>query len=232
MSESSSHASGVARVITIDGPSGSGKGTVSQAVAERLGWHYLDSGSLYRLLAYAALKQQVALDDAQSLVRLSGQLACDCRLPTVTDPAVWLDGQEVTAELRTESVGAAASQIAALPAVRAALLDWQRSCRKPPGLVADGRDMGSVIFPDAELKIFLTASPQVRAERRYKQLKNIGKESDLKALISEVEARDWRDATRTSAPLKPAPDALILDNSNQDVMATVAAVLQAARKKF
>jgi cytidylate kinase len=187
---------------------------------------------LYRLLAFAALKRKVALDDAESLVRLSVQLSCDCRLSTVTDPAVWLDGEEVTAELRTESVGAAASQIAALPAVRAALLDWQRSCRKPPGLVADGRDMGSVIFPDADLKIFLTASPQVRAERRYNQLKDIGKESDLAALISEVEARDRRDATRVSAPLKPAPDALILDNSDQDVMATVTSVLEAAHKKF
>jgi cytidylate kinase len=219
-------------VITIDGPGGSGKGTVALAVARELGWHYLDSGSLYRLLAFAALKRNVALDDAESLVRLSVQLSCDCRLSTVTDPAVWLDGEEVSAELRTESVGAAASQIAALPAVRAALLDWQRSCRKPPGLVADGRDMGSVIFPDADLKIFLTASPQVRAERRYNQLKYLGKESDLAALISEVEARDRRDATRVSAPLKPAPDALILDNSDQDVMATVTAVLEAAHKKF
>jgi cytidylate kinase len=219
-------------VITIDGPGGSGKGTVALAVARELGWHYLDSGSLYRLLAFAALKRNIALDDAESLVGLSGQLACDCRLPTVTDPSVWLDGREVTAELRTESVGAAASQIAALPAVRAALLDWQRSYRKSPGLVADGRDMGSVIFPDAELKIFLTASPQVRAERRYNQLKDIGKESDLASLISEVEARDRRDATRASAPLKRAPDTLILDNSDQDVMATVVAVLEAAHKKF
>jgi cytidylate kinase len=219
-------------VITIDGPGGSGKGTVALAVARELGWHYLDSGSLYRLLAFAALQQNVALDDVESLVRLSRQLACNSRLPTVTDPVVWLDGREVTAELRTESAGAAASQIATLPAVRAALLDWQRSCRRLPGLVADGRDMGSVIFPDAALKIFLTASPQVRAERRYKQLKSIGKESDLAALISEVEARDRRDATRSSAPLKPASGALILDNSDQDVMATVAAVLEAAHKKF
>jgi CMP/dCMP kinase len=219
-------------VITIDGPSGSGKGTVSQAVAEQLGWHYLDSGALYRLLAYAALQRGVALDDVAALVRLAGQLACDCCPSTASDPAVRLYGRDVTRELRTEAAGAAASQIAVLPAVRAALLDWQRNCRQPPGLVADGRDMGTVIFPDAGLKIFLTASPQVRAERRYKQLIDMGKDADLAALVSEVEARDQRDATRATAPLKPAPDALMLDNSRQDVAATIAAVLEAVRKKF
>jgi cytidylate kinase len=138
----------------------------------------------------------------------------------------------VTGELRTEAAGAAASQVAALPAVRHALLDWQRNCRQPPGLVTDGRDMGTVIFPDADLKVFLTASPQVRAERRYNQLINMGKEADLATLVQEVEARDRRDATRAAAPLKPAPDALIIDNSRQDVAATVAAVLEAARKKI
>ncbi len=232
MSESTSRDGAAAPVITIDGPSGSGKGTISQAVAQQLGWHYLDSGALYRLLAFAALHKGVALDDATALVALSARLACDCCLPTAADPAVRLEGRDVSSELRTEAAGEAASRIAALPAVRAALLDWQRNCRKPPGLVADGRDMGSVIFPDAGLKIFLTASPQVRAERRYNQLKNMGKEADLAALVSEVEARDRRDATRATAPLKPAPDALILDNSKQDVTATVAAVLEAARKKF
>jgi len=219
-------------VITIDGPSGSGKGTVSLAVAQQLGWHYLDSGALYRLLAYAALQQGLALGDADALVSLAGRLACDCCPSSASDPAVRLAGRDVTGELRTEAAGAAASQVAALPAVRLALLDWQRNCRQPPGLVTDGRDMGTVIFPDADLKVFLTASPQVRAERRYNQLINMGKEADLATLVQEVEARDRRDATRAAAPLKPAPDALIIDNSRQDVAATVAAVLEAARKKI
>lgn len=219
-------------VITIDGPGGSGKGTVSQAVAAALGWHYLDSGSLYRLLAWAAVQRGVALDDAAALVQLSARLACECCLPSPADPAVRLDGRDVTAQLRTEAAGEAASRIAALPAVRAALLDWQHSCRRPPGLVADGRDMGTVIFPDAGLKIYLTASPQVRAERRYNQLKDMGISADLQALVREVEARDRRDASRPTAPLKPAADAIVLDNSALDVPSTVAAVLEAARKKF
>lgn len=219
-------------VITIDGPGGSGKGTVALAVARELGWHYLDSGSLYRLLAHAAGQRGVALDDVAGLVRLSVQLSGESCLPTSTDPAVRLDGADITRELRTEAAGEAASQIAALPAVRAALLDWQRCCRKSPGLVADGRDMGTVIFPDAGLKIFLTASPRVRAERRYKQLIKMGKEADLAALVREVEARDQRDSTRATAPLRPAPDALVLDSSDQEIADTVAAVLAAARKKF
>jgi len=221
-----------APVITIDGPSGSGKGTVSQAVAAHLGWHYLDSGSLYRLLAYAALREGVALDDAPALVALAGRLGESCRLPAADDTAVLLDGRDVTAELRTEAAGDAASRIAALPAVRAALLDWQRCCRKTPGLVADGRDMGTVVFPDAGLKVFLTASPRVRAERRYNQLINIGKEADLEALVAEVEARDKRDSERSTAPLRPAADAVIVDNSTLDEAHTLVAVLDAVYKKL
>jgi len=143
-----------------------------------------------------------------------------------------LDGEEVSAELRTEAAGNAASQLAVLPAVRRALLDWQRDCRQPPGLVADGRDMGTVVFPDAELKLFLTARPEVRAERRYKQLKDIGKEANLADLIEEVKARDERDATRRTAPLKPAEDAHLLDNSDALEAATLAEVLDLVRERF
>jgi len=219
-------------VITIDGPSGSGKGTISQALAMHLGWHYLDSGSLYRLLAYAALRDGVALDDAPGLVALAGRLGETCRLPAAGATALVLDGRDVTADLRTEAAGDAASRIAALPAVRAALLAWQRRCRMPPGLVTDGRDMGTVVFPDAELKVFLTASPRVRAERRYNQLISMGKDSDLEAIVAEVEARDRRDSQRTAAPLRPAADAIIVDNSDLDEAQTLVAVLDAVHKNL
>jgi len=228
----SSAAAATIPVITIDGPSGSGKGTVSRAVAAALGWHYLDSGSLYRLLACAARHDHIDLDDAAALVRLAQRLGARCRLATAHDPALLLDGTDVSAELRTEAAGAAASRIAALPSVRQALLDWQRCCRLPPGLVTDGRDMGTVVFPDATLKVFLTASPRVRTERRYKQLKEIGKEADLTALVAAVEARDARDSGRAAAPLRPADGALVIDSSSQDPASTIAAVLDAVHKKL
>ena len=204
-------------VITIDGPSGSGKGAISRALASRLGWNYLDSGSLYRLLALSALHEGIALDDAAALVDLAGQLGGRCSMPATETVAIMLDGEEVSA---------------VLPAVRRALLDWQRDCRQPPGLVADGRDMGTVVFPDAELKLFLTARPEVRAERRYKQLKDMGKEANLADLIEEVKARDKRDATRRTAPLKPAEDAHLLDNSDALEAATLAEVLELVRERF
>ncbi|MGB5259308.1 MAG: (d)CMP kinase [Gammaproteobacteria bacterium] len=219
-------------VITIDGPSGSGKGAISRALASQLGWHYLDSGSLYRVLAFAALRDGVALDDEAALVVLAGRLSTTCRLPSSDSPAVLLDGRDIHADLRTEAAGEAASKLAVLPGVRAALLDWQRHCRQPPGLIADGRDMGTVVFPDADLKLFLTARPEVRAERRYKQLKEMGKKANLADLMEEVEARDRRDSTRQTAPLKPAADAICLDNSDDDEAETLDRVLELVRDKF
>ena len=214
-------------VITIDGPSGSGKGTISQYLAGKLGWHHLDSGALYRLLAYAALQQALPLDDAAALVQLAARLSDSYQLPTLDNTAIMLDGVDVGQALRTEKCAAAASKTAALPAVREALLAWQRRYRKPPGLIADGRDMGTVVFPDATLKLFLTARPEVRAMRRYNQLKNKGIIVDLEELIRDVEARDQRDASRKVSPLMPAGDAVIVDNSDQDEACTLQQVLQA-----
>jgi cytidylate kinase len=221
-----------APVITVDGPSGSGKGTVSLQLADELGWHHLDSGALYRLLAYAALKNALELDDEASLLALVDHLSESYRLPTREQPAILLDGEDVGQLLRTETSGNAASKVAALPAVRQALLAWQRGYQQMPGLIADGRDMGSVVFPGAGLKLYLTARPGVRAERRYNQLKNMGKKVDLAELTEAVEARDRRDATRAASPLKPAGDALVIDNSDMDEAATLARVLQAVHRKY
>ena len=230
MSSSREQSDSAVPVITIDGPSGSGKGTISQYLAAKLGWHHLDSGALYRLLAYAALQQAVPLDDEPALVQLAAALSESYQLPTADNPAIMLAGKDVGQALRTEKCAEAASKTAALPSVRQALLAWQRHYRQLPGLIADGRDMGTVIFPDAMLKLFLTARPEVRAERRYNQLKNKGIEVDLEELIREVEARDLRDSSRKASPLLPAEDALILDNSDQDEARTLDQVLQAAHK--
>ena len=227
MPSSSNHSSTTVPVITIDGPSGSGKGTISQYLAGKLGWHHLDSGALYRLLAYAALQQALPLDDAAALVQLAARLSESYQLPTPENPAIMLDGVDVGQALRTEKCAEAASKTAALPVVREALLVWQRHYRRPPGLIADGRDMGTVVFPDATLKLFLTARPDVRAMRRYNQLKNKGITVDLEELIREVEARDQRDSSRKASPLMPAKDAVILDNSDQDEARTLQQVLQA-----
>lgn len=219
-------------VITLDGPSGSGKGTISQRLAEQLGWHYLDSGALYRLLACAAARDGIALDDVDGLVALAGRIHGEFGFSAAGEERVLLDGVPVTTELRTEQLGNAASRIAALPAVRAALLAWQRRYRQLPGLVADGRDMGTVVFPDADLKIFLTANPAERAIRRYNQLKNIGKKVTLESVVGEVKARDERDRSRAASPLVPAVDAHLLDNSSLDVEETVALVLAHASSIF
>ena len=221
-----------APVITIDGPSGSGKGTISLQLADALGWHHLDSGVLYRLLAHAALKNAVALDDEAALLALVYQLRDSYRLPTREQPSIMLEGEDVGPLLRTEDCGNAASQVAALPAVRQAMLAWQRAYQQPPGLIADGRDMGSVVFPRAALKLFLTARPGVRAKRRHNQLINMGKKPDLAELTKAVETRDRRDSTREASPLRPADDALLIDNSDLDEAATLARVLDAVKAGF
>jgi cytidylate kinase len=218
-------------IITVDGPSGVGKGTLALRLARRLGWRLLDSGALYRLLGLAAGRQGVALHDDAALSTLAGALAADF-VEGPQDVEIWLAGENVSRALRTEEAGAAASQVAALPGVRAALLGWQRAQAKPPGLVADGRDMGATVFPEAGLKLFLTASPQVRAERRYKQLKEKGLEANIAALCEDITVRDARDAKRAVSPLRPAQDALVLDTSALDADAVMAQAWAEAARCF
>jgi cytidylate kinase len=207
-------------VIAIDGPSASGKGTVAERVAAILGFHFLDSGALYRLTALSAMKHGVALNEEMRVAELAATLPASFH-----DGAVWLADENVTNAIRAEAVGEGASKVAALPAVRAALLDRQRAYRQAPGLVADGRDMGTVVFADAVAKVFLTASAEARAERRYKQLIEKGNSASLPALVADMQARDARDTVRAVAPLKPAPDALLLDTTHMDIESAVQAVL-------
>jgi len=208
-------------VIAIDGPTASGKGTVAQRVAAALGWHYLDSGALYRLVALRALEDGVDAGDAPALADLARSLQ-----PRFAGERITLGGRDVTDEIRREDVGSMASRIAMHPALRAALLDLQKSFRRRPGLVADGRDMGTVVFPDARLKVFLTASVEARAGRRHKQLSEKGFPSNIASLLQDLRARDERDSSRSAAPLKPAEDARHLDSSDLTIEQVVAQILR------
>jgi len=209
-------------VLALDGPGGSGKGTIGQILAQRLGWHFLDSGALYRVVGVVATRKGVSLDDRPVLARLATSM--DIHFVPRTDggaAAVLLHGEDIGDQLRTEESGRLASIVAAIPEVRSALLQKQHSFRRLPGLVADGRDMGSTVFPDAILKVYLSASPEVRAQRRYKQLIDKGFDVNLPRLLDEIRERDARDAGRAVSPLKPAQDACILDTSQLDISGVV-----------
>lgn len=213
-------------VLAIDGPSGSGKGTVARRVAVMLGWHLLDSGAVYRVTAVAAARDGVAIDDEPALAALAKRLPVTFAEDANGEELIRLGGEDVTRTARSELTGEAASRIAALPAVRTALLTLQRSFREPPGLVADGRDMGTVVFPDAPFKVFLTATAEARAERRYKQLKEKGFDVSLATLFGDITKRDARDAARAVAPLRPAADAIEIDSTALDVASVVQRVLE------
>jgi len=219
-------------VITIDGPSGSGKGTVSRAAARRLGWALLDSGALYRLVGLGGRRAGIDLGDAPALARLAQGLDLKFGSSAAGGEVVLMDGQDVTSEIRTESAGSDASKVAALPAVRAALLERQRRFAVPPGLVADGRDMGTVVFPEARVKIFLTASAEERAARRYNQLKEKGVAATLAALSKEIAERDQRDISRTASPLVASEDAVLLDSTGLPVDTVVERVLEIVRERI
>jgi cytidylate kinase len=219
-------------IITIDGPSGSGKGTISRQVAHHLGWHLLDSGALYRLVAFLANKRGTDPADQAGHEQLAQHLDVTFAVDPQGNEQIWLEGEEVSLAIRTEQAGNGASRVAAMPGVRAALLGRQRAFATAPGLVADGRDMGTVVFPQSGLKIFLTASPAERARRRYNQLKDKDLGANLAALSLEIAERDRRDANRPIAPLVAAADAVIIDSTSMSIDAVVARVLELAAQRF
>lgn len=216
-------------IITVDGPSGAGKGTLCQMLAAKLNWALLDSGALYRVTALAAKQHAVAMDNEAGLEAIAAHL--DVQFQVSAEQAgvqVILEGENVTSDLRTEETGAIASQVAAVNVVRSALLERQRAFQQQPGLIADGRDMGTVVFPDAELKVYLTASAEERGQRRHKQLIDAGKDANLAQIINDIEVRDDRDMNRAVAPLKPAVDAIVIDSTSMSIEAVFEQVMQAA----
>ena len=218
-------------IVTIDGPSSSGKGTISRIVASRVGWHLLDSGALYRLVALGGILRNLDPDDVEEHVAVARSKRVEFGSVGAGEEMVLLDGRDLTQKIRTEQAGAGASRVAAWPAVRTALTERQRSFAQAPGLVADGRDMGTVIFPGAKLKVFLTASAEERAQRRHKQLIGKGSAGSLAALSREIAERDLRDSTRQVAPLKPAPDAIQLDSTGLSIEDVVERVISLGRER-
>lgn len=218
-------------VITVDGPSGSGKGTISQLIAKQLNWHWLDSGALYRVLALAAQKRHVAIDDVQALETLALQLNVRFVAESAwATPQIILDNEDVSAQLRAESCGNDASKIAVIAEVRKALLDRQRAFRELPGLVADGRDMGTVVFPDAQAKFFLLATAEERANRRFRQLQKAGIPGDYDTILAELIERDTRDKNRTAAPLVPASDAILIDTTPLSIEEVLTNIMQVVKR--
>ncbi|WP_240224108.1 (d)CMP kinase [Rheinheimera hassiensis] len=221
-----------AAVITIDGPGGSGKGTICRLLAQRLGWQLLDSGAIYRVLALAAMHHQIVCDDEEALQPLAAHLDVQFSSDEQGNIRITLEGENVSHTIRTQEVADLASKIASLPRVREALLRRQRAFAEEPGLVADGRDMGTVVFPQAAVKIFLTATPEERARRRYLELKEKGFDVNIGDLLSEIQARDERDTNRATAPMKPAADAYILDSTNKTIEQVLEEVLNYAGMKI